>query len=193
MTLDEAFASLPTFRTPRLVVRPLEPSDAEDAFEIRADPEVREKYAAEPCTSLEEARRWIEDRLNAYRKRESMFWAYSPVNEAKVVGICCFWHFDERSLCAEIGYELNRLYWHQGITPEALAPVLAYGFEGMGLNRIEACPLAENGPSNRVLLKLGFRLEGTLRQRVQFRGRFLDQHYYSLLNGELKPPVADRP
>jgi ribosomal-protein-alanine N-acetyltransferase len=67
---------------------------------------------------------------------------------------------------------------------EALAPVLAYGLDGVGLNRVEACPLAENTASNALLLRLGFKHEGNLRQRVFFRGRFVDQYYYSLLKSE---------
>jgi [ribosomal protein S5]-alanine N-acetyltransferase len=192
MTLDEAFAKLPTFATRRLLVRPMEISDVEGIFEIKGDAEVREKYGTEPHSTLDETRKFIEDRLAGYRKRDSMFWVYSLKGSAKVVGSCCFWHFDEESLCAEIGYELNRMYWRQGITSEALVPVLSYGFE-MGLNRIEACPLAENEASNRLLMKLGFRYEGKLRQRVRFGGRFIDQCYYGLLKGELKQPPLDSP
>jgi len=67
---------------------------------------------------------------------------------------------------------------------EALAPVLKYGLDGMRLNRIEACPLAENAASISLLLRLGFKYEGNLRQRVFFRGRFIDQYYYGLLKSE---------
>ena len=73
---------------------------------------------------------------------------------------------------------------------EALAPVLAYGLLGVRLNRIEACPLAENAASNALLLKLGFRYEGNLRQRVFFRGRFVDQVYYGLLKSEWSPKTT---
>lgn len=188
MTLDEAFARTPSFTTRRLVLRPMAPSDAEAIFEIKGDPEVTGRYAAEPHATLERTRRWVEDRLAGYLKRESIFWVYTLKGNDRVIGICCYWHFDEKSECAEIGYELGRAHWHQGITTEALAPVLEYGFDGMGLNRIEACPYADNAPSNKVLQNLGFRFEGALRQRVKFKGRFIDQHYYSLLRGELRPP-----
>jgi [ribosomal protein S5]-alanine N-acetyltransferase len=193
MTLDEAFAKLPTFATERLNVRPLVLSDAEDIFEFKSDAMVREKYGTEPHASLDQTTRWVEDRVDGYRKRDSMFWVFNLKSEPKVIGSCCYWHLDEESRCAEIGYELNRMYWHQGFTSEALQPVLAFGFEGMGLNRIEACPLVDNLPSNRLLVKFGFRYEGTLRQRVQFRGRFVDQLYYSLLKGELKPAGVNSP
>ena len=167
--------------------------DVEAIFEIKGDPKVTNRYAAEPHATREQTRKWVEDRLAGYRKRESVWWMYALKDQNRVIGSCCYWHIDEESRCAEIGYELNLAYWHRGISSEALVPILEYGFDGMGLNRVEACPLAENAPSNRLLQKLGFKLEGTLRQRVLFRGRFLDLQYYSLLGGEFNRPRAASP
>jgi RimJ/RimL family protein N-acetyltransferase len=59
-----------------------------------------------------------------------------------------------------------------------------YGFIELGLHRIEACPLVDNEHSRRLLLRLGFGLEGNLRQRVLFRGVFHDQLYYGLLRDD---------
>jgi ribosomal-protein-alanine N-acetyltransferase len=44
--------------------------------------------------------------------------------------------------------------------------------------------LASNEPSQHVLRKLGFKHEGTLRQRHLFRGRYEDQLYFGLLAKE---------
>jgi len=187
LSLREGFAKLQTFTTQRLKVRPMALADAEDYFEIKSDPMVTEQYGAEPETSIDRTRRWVEDRIANREKREGMFWVYELKDGAKVVGGCCYWHIDEGSRCAELGYELNRTYWHQGLTSEALLPVISFGFDGFGLNRIEACPLAENGPSNRLLQRLGFKYEGTFRERVLFRGRFIDQVYYSLLREDPRP------
>lgn len=64
---------------------------------------------------------------------------------------------------------------------EGLRPILRYGFAVVGLNRIEACPFAENTASSRLLLRLGFRYEGRMRQRALFRGRYSDQLWYGML------------
>jgi hypothetical protein len=50
----------------------------------------------------------------------------------------CFWNFDEDFHCGELGYELNRAHWRKGIMAEALPAVIAYGFNDLGLHRIEA-------------------------------------------------------
>jgi ribosomal-protein-alanine N-acetyltransferase len=189
MTMDirDAFTQQPSFTTERLLVRPLDRSDVEAIFAIKSDPQVAGAYGNGPHRSVEESREWVEGRLAARGKRDSMFWVFVPSGERRAVGSCCFWHFDLESRCAELGYELHRAYWGKGMMTEALAPVLAYGFDGLGLNRIEACPLAENAASNALLRSFGFRHEGTLRQRVGFRERYMDQHYYGLLKSEWNP------
>jgi len=188
MSAEEAFAHLPSFNTGRLLVRPMGASDVDAMFAIKSDPRVTEAYGTEPHKSVEETRKWVERiQLNAPGRRDSMFWVFVPKGKARAIGSCCYWHFDWESKCAELGYELHRSYWGKGIMTEALPPVLAYGFDGVRLNRVEACPLAENAASIALLLKLGFKLEGRLRQRVFFRGRFVDQNYYGLLKSEWNP------
>ena len=184
MNIEEAFAHLPSFNTERLLVRPLEISDVEALFAVKSDPKVTEAYGTEPHRSIEETQKWVEGILNVSGKRDSLFWVLVPKGEERAIGSCCYWHFGIGSKCAELGYELHRSYWGKGFMIEALAPVLAYGLDGVRLNRVEACPLAENAASNALLLKLGFKYEGCLRQRVFFRGRFVDQYYYSLLKAE---------
>jgi ribosomal-protein-alanine N-acetyltransferase len=100
------------------------------------------------------------------------------------IGSCVFWNFDEDFHCGELGYELNRGHWRKGIMAEALPAVIAYGFNDLGLHRIEANPLGHNASSANLLLKLGFTLEGTLRQRCLFRGQYFDQLYFGLLEHE---------
>lgn len=137
-------------------------------FAIKSDPKVTEAYGAEPHRSIEETKEWA-------------------------IGSCCYWHFDWESKCAELGHELHRSYWGKGIMTEALVSVLAYGLDGVRLNRVEASPLAENAASSVLLLKLGFKHEGNLRQRVFFRGRDANQYYYGLLKSEWSPMTSGAP
>jgi [ribosomal protein S5]-alanine N-acetyltransferase len=187
MSIEEAFAHLPSFNTERLLVRPMKVSDVEAMFAIKSDLKVTEAYGTEPHKTIEETQEWVEGRLNASGQRDSLFWVFVPKGGERAIGSCCYWHFDLVSKCSELGYELHRSYWGKGIMTEALAPLLAFGFDGIGLNRVEACPLAENAASNALLLKLGFKYEGNLRQRVFYRGRFVDQYFYSLLKSEWDP------
>jgi len=72
---------------------------------------------------------------------------------------------------------------------EALTEVLLFGFKEMKLNRIQAITFPENLGSVRVLEKLGFQKEGTLREWGYFKGRYQDVYCYSLLRREWKPDL----
>ncbi len=184
MTIDDAFASLPDLVTPRLRLRQVQPADARALFAIKADPAVTAHYGQEPHRALSDTQAWIARLGRDYSRREVLFWCLTPGDADTAIGSVTFWNPGPGWLCAELGYELNRAYWGQGLMAEALPAVLTYGFDEVGLHRVEACPLAGNTASLNLLRKLGFTGEGTLRQRVPFRGEFHDQVYFGLLREE---------
>ena len=98
--------------------------------------------------------RWIINR------RDALFWAMTLKGEDRIIGGIVYWNFDPGFHCAEIGYELHPAYWQQGLMSEGMKAVLDYGFNELGLHRIEATPFAENEPSCKFLAKLGFTYEG---------------------------------
>jgi len=70
---------------------------------------------------------------------------------------------------------------------EALTAALQWGFDNMSLNRVEALVHPCNEASLRLLDKLAFVREGTLRQAARWGGHFHDMLQLSLLAGEWKP------
>jgi ribosomal-protein-alanine N-acetyltransferase len=184
VTWDAAFAHFPVLATERLCLRRVGPGDDAGLFAIKADAEVTSRYAQEPHTSIEQTRAWIQRLETDYARREVLFWGIALKDSDSLVGSCTFWNFGPGLRCVELGYELGRAHWGQGIASEAVAAVLHYGFTELGLHRVEACPLAANDASQRLLRKLGFTHEGDLRQREFFRGQFYDQLYFGLLADE---------
>ncbi|MHB1708082.1 MAG: GNAT family N-acetyltransferase [Thermoplasmataceae archaeon] len=178
------FSDFPTIKTKRLVLRQPQHEDAAAVFSIKSDPLVTLPYCVEPYTRMEQAEGWIERLLSTYRAEEGIMWFITFIGEKSVIGNCTLWHIDSESACAELGYELNSSYWGKGIAFEAASAVVEFGFKGMLLNRIEACPFSENRPSTRLLDLLGFTPEGNLRQRILFLGKYFDQLYYGLLKNE---------
>jgi RimJ/RimL family protein N-acetyltransferase len=63
---------------------------------------------------------------------------------------------------AELGYGLARSHWGRGYATEAAGLLLRFGFEELGLLRIEALCAVENERSLRTLERLGMRREGRL-------------------------------
>ena len=126
----------------------------------------------------------IEQIQTRYVRREAIRWGITLQGEKRLVGSCSFHHFDSGFHCVEIGYELNRAFWGQGITSEAVSAILTYGFTELGLHRVEAIIDIVNERSKGLLLKLGFTYEGNLRQRYFFHNCFEDEHYFGLLKNE---------
>lgn len=184
MTVDSAFKTFPILETHRLRLRPVLESDAQALFAIKSDLDVTRQYGQEPHQAVEDTLRWILRLQADYEMRVALFWAITLKGDDAVIGAGGFWNFDPGFHCAEIGYELHPADQGQGIMTEALSAVLAFGFNELGLHRIEANPLADNAASRGLLFKLGFTFEGNLRQRVYFRGRFRDQYYFGFLKEE---------
>jgi RimJ/RimL family protein N-acetyltransferase len=184
MPVDAAFASFPVVSTDRFHPRQIRSGDAEAFFRLKSDLEVTSSYGQEPHQSLQETQAWVQCLQGAYARREAIVWAITFKGQDLPIGSCTYWHFDAGFHCGEIDYELNRAYWGQGIVSEVLPTVISYGFKELGLNRIEANPFGRNARSSKILLKLGFAHEGTLRQRHFFRGCYEDQLYFGLLKEE---------
>ncbi|MEJ7633092.1 MAG: GNAT family protein [Rubrobacteraceae bacterium] len=64
---------------------------------------------------------------------------------------------------------------------------IAFGFDHLSLNRIEARCIAENAASERVMQKAGISYEGTLRDYVFRKGACRDYKVYSILRREHRP------
>ena len=63
--------------------------------------------------------------------------------------------------------------------------LLRFGYESLDLNRVYAHHMVRNPASGKVLLKLGMRQEGLLRQRVRKWGRFEDVVAYAALREDM--------
>lgn len=79
-----------------------------------------------------------------------------------------------------IGYWLSEQYWGQGIMPEAVKLVSAYGFEQLDVICILAFVLSQNPKSMRVLEKAGFEQQGIIKQSVIKNGVVMDEHVYGI-------------
>jgi len=190
MSLDAAFARFPVLTTARLRLREPRAEDAEGIFALKSDPEVTAPYAAEPYRSIDQSRNWIRDRIADFARRDGLVWVVALAADDRAIGSVCYWHFEPGGRCAEVGYEFARPHWGRGIGTEAVGEVVRFGFAEMQLHRIEACPLARNAPSIRLLEKLGFRREGVLRDRVLRPGGFEDQLYLARLASD---PIGAAP
>lgn len=85
---------------------------------------------------------------------------------------------------AKIGYFLGSQFEGRGIMTTALRVILHHCFTALELNRIELHCAATNTASQAVAQRLGFTLEGVLREDEWLHGAFVDIYVYGLLRAE---------
>ncbi|QAY73352.1 N-acetyltransferase [Agromyces protaetiae] len=93
---------------------------------------------------------------------------------------------------ASIGYWVSQEVAGRGITPTAVALATDYCFRVLRLHRIEICIRPENGPSLRVVEKLGFRYEGLRRRFIHIDGDWRDHFSFALVAEEVPQGVLER-
>jgi ribosomal-protein-alanine N-acetyltransferase len=84
---------------------------------------------------------------------------------------------------AEIAYDLSPAVWGQGVATAIVNAVVDWGFQRLGLLRIQATVLESNARSIRVLERCAFEREGYLRCYRQIRGRSGNFWLYARIAG----------
>ena len=85
---------------------------------------------------------------------------------------------------AEIGITLDPAVQGRGYAAEAMAGVIGHLFGPGGKHRVFASVDPRNGPSVRLLERLGLRREAHFRQSLWFRGGWADDVVYAMLAAE---------
>ena len=106
------------------------------------------------------------------------------VQDGHLIGSLAIVHYDEESRWAELGYWLVAEKQGQGLMTHCCRAFINYLFQQHDLNRLQMRIAPENLPSKAVARKLGFRLEGTLRQALFLHQRFYDLEIYGLLRSD---------
>lgn len=179
--LQVAFTPFPVLRTGRLLLRRIEPEDAEAMLFLRSDPTIMQYLDREPAQTIGEAAFFIRMITEALERNEGINWGISLTDDPRLIGTIGFWRLMKEHYRAEIGYLLHPDFWGQGLVSEAMTAVMNYGFEVMKLHSVEANVNPDNKASVRILQKAGFVQEAYFRENYYFRGRFLDSLIFSKL------------
>lgn len=175
-------SQIPTLETSRLLLRPLTLADTDFIFQHFSDPLVTQYLLDEPpLTDRAGAEEIIHFYLDPSGMSRHNRWGIHHKADDRLIGTCGYHQWSHQNQRAEIGYDLSPAYWGQGVMSEALRRVLAYGFEQMGLNRIQAVVYVENDRSAALLTRLGFAREGVMRDYHALHGQYYDHFLFALL------------
>lgn len=181
MIYTGSYTYMPELNTPRLRLRRLTMRDAEDIFRYSRDAEVARHVLWDPHRTLGDSRAYLRYMLRRYRNHEPASWGIEWRETGQIIGTIGFMWIQSDNNAAEVGYSLARSFWNHGVMTEALKAVIAHGFGSMNLNRIEAQHETTNPASGAVMRKCGMVREGTLRQRLYNKGRYVDVELYAIL------------
>ena len=186
--MSDLFATFPTLHTSRLDLIELTNEHVPDLFRIFTDERVTKYYDVIPMQEEADATK-IMDILSArYRNRTGIRWGIALKGQRGVIGNLGFNTFT-REHRSTIAYSIEHEYWNKGYVTEAIAAILKFGFEELGVNRIEAEVIPGNTASERVLEQLGFVHEGLLRQWMYWNGKHSDINMYALLKRDYLPEM----
>jgi RimJ/RimL family protein N-acetyltransferase len=159
----DAESSRHVLDTERLVLRRLCGEDAAFIVELLNDPSFITNIGDRKVRTLDDARAYIANGPAAmYQQHGFGLFLVTLKEQGTPVGICGLLK-RETLQDIDIGFAFLPAYWRQGYAVEAAAGVKAWAADVLHVKRLVAVVLPMNRPSVRVLEKMGFAAETTLR------------------------------
>lgn len=185
----------PTLHTARLRLRPFSDADADALFALHSSAHVLRYWDAPPWGERRRAERFIKACRQLAADGTGMRLAVDRVSDEAFIGWCGLTRCNPDYRSASIIYCFDDVAWGHGYATEAVRALLQWGFDTLDLNRVQAETDTRNQASARVLEKLGFVCEGTLREDCVVNGEVSDSWVYGLIRREWRPssePVPAR-
>lgn len=174
----------PQLKTERLLLNQLEAADIPLIVRYASNPKIAEYTLNIPHPYREaDAVYWLNNAYNGLKSGDHYVFAIRLHTAPSFIGGIGL-VVNKRYKRAEIGYWLGEPYWNRGYITEASKTVIQFGFEQLGLHKINCRHFASNLGSKKVILKSGFQQEGLLRDDVFKHGRYHDILVYSILKRE---------
>jgi [ribosomal protein S5]-alanine N-acetyltransferase len=174
--------------TRRLFLRELAENDLPALNEYAGNPEVFRYQESGPFNESET--RALLQMGMAYRieePRRHFELAIELKDTSRLIGNCGLQISSLSNRAGGIDCILNSQFWNQGLATEITAATLQFGFTELQLHRISATCAPENLASEKVLIKVGMKKEGCLRQDRKVRGQWRDSLLYAMLEDEWQP------
>ena len=160
--------TIPTMTTPRLILRPFEPADAQPLYRILFQENILQYFPTTTPPTLERMQAFVTRHLAHWDDHGFGWWAVQPRDGNTLIGWNGLQYLPETDE-VEVGYLLSRDYWGRGLATEGARVGLQFGFETLGLTRIIGLVHPENTASQRVLQKIGM----TFVEQAEYFGMML--------------------
>ena len=174
-----------TIVTSRLILRRACLNDVMPMFcNWASDPEVTKFLTWPAHSSVDVTKMVLTSWVEGYAKDDYYLWMIVLKESGEPIGSISTVDHDDGIRKAEIGYCIGRNWWNQGFMSEAVGAVMAFLFDEVGMNRIEARHDPLNPNSGLVMKKCGMKYEGTARQSDRNNQGICDACHYARLAQE---------
>ena len=155
--------------TKRLLLKPYNQDYAEMIFPVVSQFEISDTMIAIPHPYPRQAvHQWIDYlEKSAEQGTAFEFAIFSKDHTENYIGNCGLVSISKSHQKAEIAYFIDKKQWGKGYATEAALLMIEYGFEKLGLERIYGHCMSRNPASRKVMEKIGFKFEGTLRHAIK--------------------------
>jgi ribosomal-protein-serine acetyltransferase len=131
--------------------------------------------------SIQEAERFLKNQSVWWEAGEVYNFATSDQTTDTYCGGCLLNNINRGDRFANLAYWVRSTFTDRGIATAAAEMVAAFGFDHLGLNRVEIVVAKPNSASIRVAEKTGAQPEGELRRRITVRDQVYDAVLFSLI------------
>jgi ribosomal-protein-alanine N-acetyltransferase len=179
----------PIIKTDRLLLRQFAESDIENVFKGLSHPDII-KYYGVSFQTLEATKEQMKFFADLEKNETGIWWAVCSIDNKIFYGAGGLNSLSKEHKKAEIGFWLISDFWGQGIMTEVMPLICNYGFDKLGLHRIEGIVETENINCKRAMAKLDFRHEGTMGDCEIKNGKFISLDIYAKLKEKKPEPLT---
>ena len=170
-------------KTDKLLLRQFVDNDIENVFKGLSDPNVI-KYYGISFNSLEATKEQMTWFANLEKNETGIWWAICSLDNKIFYGAGGLNNVSKEHKKAEIGFWLLTDFWGQEIMREAMPLICKFGFDRLGLHRIEGFVESDNKNCKLAMSKLDFRHEGTMKDCEIKNGKFICLDIYAKIKND---------
>jgi ribosomal-protein-serine acetyltransferase len=131
------------------------------------------------------AQRFIRESVGSWADRRAFDFTVRTQDDLdRHIGNVSVWQTSQQNSTGEVGYWIRSDETSKGYGTEAAAAVVKIGFEELGFHKVVLRIAVGNIGSERIATKIGFTLEGILRDEVKVGDEWLDHTAWSMLSPE---------
>lgn len=165
---------------PDIYLRPPLPTDADQLYPLLIEGHVTDTIAWDGPESLDELRQGMALRALQVLNGEKHYFTIVEGESDGPIGTCDIRLETPGTLQANVGLWIGEPFHGKGYGTQVIQALVAYGFDELGLDRIEADVFVGNWASRRIFEKNGFEFEGTETAALLKRGVPVDEWMFSL-------------